>query len=389
MAFNKETEMYEGFIYCITNKINNKKYIGQTTTTIKHRFKQHIESAKRSNYAIGCAIRKYGKENFSVEEIEKITRKSRENLVKGLSVLEKKYIKEYKSLTNQHGYNIDIGGASCSYCCKPVDKYSMDGKLQQSYMSASDAVRSVGKSEKEASCILSVCKGKCLHMYGFVWRYHGDLFDKYPLNRIYNNKPVDQYTKDGIYVDSYDSAKNAAKNLSSKNYGYITNCCKGNLMTAFGYVWRYKDEPFNKYPSKRIYTNNKPVDQYTTDGIYITSYDSVKSASKIFGLKYSNTISSCCRGEIKTALDYVWRYKGESFNKFNSNPYNRCKINQYTSDNIFIKTHLSIIDAKNEINIKYYNRITKCCKGEQKTCGGYKWYFANDPTQPDKSKIIA
>ena len=25
MAFNKTSNMYEGYIYCITNKINNKK----------------------------------------------------------------------------------------------------------------------------------------------------------------------------------------------------------------------------------------------------------------------------------------------------------------------------------------------------------------------------
>lgn len=33
-----------GYIYCITNNINNKKYIGLTTNTIEIRWKEHISS---------------------------------------------------------------------------------------------------------------------------------------------------------------------------------------------------------------------------------------------------------------------------------------------------------------------------------------------------------
>ena len=57
MAFNKETGMYEGFIYLITNKINGKQYIGQTITTIKERFYQHI---KLLNMANGLYHEQYG-----------------------------------------------------------------------------------------------------------------------------------------------------------------------------------------------------------------------------------------------------------------------------------------------------------------------------------------
>ena len=42
MSFNKETNMYEGFIYKIYNDVNSKIYIGQTTTSIKERWHGHM-----------------------------------------------------------------------------------------------------------------------------------------------------------------------------------------------------------------------------------------------------------------------------------------------------------------------------------------------------------
>ena len=49
MSYNKETGMWEGFIYKITNDINDKVYIGQTTQTVEDRFKQHLKEHRRTD----------------------------------------------------------------------------------------------------------------------------------------------------------------------------------------------------------------------------------------------------------------------------------------------------------------------------------------------------
>lgn len=41
MSYNKETGMYEGYIYLITNLCDNRRYIGQTSRTIAIRWKEH------------------------------------------------------------------------------------------------------------------------------------------------------------------------------------------------------------------------------------------------------------------------------------------------------------------------------------------------------------
>jgi hypothetical protein len=103
-------------IYLITNKINNKKYIGQAVKTMGknnkkwgylNRWKSHIREAyhsKKDNCkALNNAIRKYGVVNFQVEKIEDTT-------IENTNEKEIYYIKYYNSLV-PNGYNLTSGGS--------------------------------------------------------------------------------------------------------------------------------------------------------------------------------------------------------------------------------------------------------------------------------------
>ena len=56
-------------IYCITNLLSGKKYVGQTVQTIEKRFSRHCwnSTLQRAAMPISLAIKKYGKENFKIE----------------------------------------------------------------------------------------------------------------------------------------------------------------------------------------------------------------------------------------------------------------------------------------------------------------------------------
>lgn len=92
-----ENNIY-GYVYCIENKVNGKKYIGITTRTMNKRFEEH----KKANSYIGKAIRKYGVSNFSISELD--IAKTHEELCQ----LEVFYIEKFKTFEN--GYNLTIGG---------------------------------------------------------------------------------------------------------------------------------------------------------------------------------------------------------------------------------------------------------------------------------------
>lgn len=62
------------FIYVVTNMINGKQYVGQTTESIQQRFSRHCRSAENQDKDGNCpfhlAILKYGRSNFKIEQLE-------------------------------------------------------------------------------------------------------------------------------------------------------------------------------------------------------------------------------------------------------------------------------------------------------------------------------
>lgn len=103
--------MKTGTIYKIENTINGSVYIGKTIHTLELRFKQHIRDAFNNNKkrtVLGRAIRKYGKDSFTIQII-----------VEGvpelfLNSFERYWIHYHNSFKGKNGYNSTEGGDGTS-----------------------------------------------------------------------------------------------------------------------------------------------------------------------------------------------------------------------------------------------------------------------------------
>lgn len=95
-------------IYKITNKINNKIYIGLTIQGSRVRFLHHLYEARSGSiFPIHRALRKYKEENFELETLITLPEgQDKEELKR----LEKFYIKDLKANNRQFGYNLTEGG---------------------------------------------------------------------------------------------------------------------------------------------------------------------------------------------------------------------------------------------------------------------------------------
>lgn len=209
-----------GFIYKITNTLNQKVYIGKTTTSLKERWEEHQLDAYRecmSNRPLYKAIRKYGISNFSIELIEECD-------ISVLSNREIYWIETYHSFSN--GYNATLGG---------------DGKILYDYDLISDLLKQ-GLSTKDICNIVGCCDETVFNV-----AKRNNLPLNFTNNFCLKKQKVDQYTKTGEYIQSFNSYIDAARWLEEQGIvkgsagsarSHIGEVCRGKRKTAYGYIWK-------------------------------------------------------------------------------------------------------------------------------------------------------
>lgn len=98
---NNNTKWY---VYCHTNKINGKKYIGISKNPYKRWASNGINYRQCKHFY--NAIQKYGWDNFKHDIIKEVNSKEE------AFDLEKTLIREYNTTDKQCGYNISFGGTA-------------------------------------------------------------------------------------------------------------------------------------------------------------------------------------------------------------------------------------------------------------------------------------
>lgn len=95
------------FVYLVTNKINGKQYIGQTTATPVQRWRGHLRTArtrKKHDTPLYSAIRKYGSDSFCVATLASASNQD------DLNQKERDFIAAYFTMDRDFGYNRHEGG---------------------------------------------------------------------------------------------------------------------------------------------------------------------------------------------------------------------------------------------------------------------------------------
>ncbi len=333
---------------------SGKRYIGITSTSVEERWRngrgylyKYKEKDEYKQPAFANAIIKYGFDNFKHEVVaNNLTKEEAEQK-------EIELIAYYKSNQPEYGYNISNGG---NYAGKhseetkrkigefnkgkitseetkrkmsesgkgknaiPIMQFSRNGEFIKKYNSMTDAIIGINCETASPSLISACCNNKIKTAYNYIWRFEEDaLTDDYlhwcnSRDENYYTRSICQYNRDGIFINEYNSIKEATL-ITNINSGNITLCCKGTLKTAGGYIWRYKEDKLTQKYILWCNSNNagkvkRAVLRCSNNMNFIDSYASISEASLKTGIDRSS-ITACCRDKIKTAGGYIWRYESD------------------------------------------------------------------------------
>ena len=244
---NKDTNKYEGYIYCITNTLNNKKYIGQTIQRPSHRWSHHkcANNRKHVDTYIDRAIAKYGENNFKFAVIETIIKNSQDKLSIALDKAEIKYISNYKSLWSENGYNVSSGGQNYGNkrvsTKNKIDIYDINGKFICTTSSMTEAAEFVGCDTQMVS---RVCRG-ISNSYNkkYVFRKHLEPFDKYDTSIYFKGeKKVDVFDNNWNYLETLPSITATAKKYGTQSgsLSFVVDRCNGKAKKPYKKMYYFK-----------------------------------------------------------------------------------------------------------------------------------------------------
>lgn len=263
-------EIYNGnyCVYVHTNKINGKKYVGQTC--IKPEKRWNSGKGYKDNPYFWHAIQKYRWDNFDHEVVaSKLTKEEADNF-------ERLLIKELNATNPNNGYNLQDGGS-----------HGQPSEVSRENIRKAAQKRNENAEwhRKQSESHIGLQVGEKNGMYGKKHR-----------------------------AETIQKLKEAStgKHPSEETRGKMKESHLGEKNSMFGKC--HTDETKQKISNTKKGVNNpkaKSVNQHSLDGVFIKTWDTIKLAGETLGVPPQN-ISRCCRTGKGTAGGFKWSYADEN-----------------------------------------------------------------------------
>lgn len=180
---------------------------------------------------------------------------------------------------------------------------------------------------------------------------------------------IRKYGKDAFRVETLEahackSYEELCKLLDERETYLISEM---STMSPYGY---------NVLPGgcKTIFPKTQSVFCFTLTGELVREYSSMAEAERDLGLPHGKISLICSDTDYKriSCGGYLWSKTNVPPNKVRN--FHKCQVTQMSMDGDVVGVFQSITDAANLLNL-HKSLITKCCNGERKSTGGYRWAY--------------
>lgn len=214
---------------------NGKVYIGLTGGSVLRRWRKDGYGYENQE-VIRNAISKYGWDNI-IHDVLAVDLTKEE-----ADQMEIELIAEYNATDIRFGYNVENGGNSTGKHSEETKKKIGEGRKGKKH--SEEAKRKMSEAKKGMT---SVFKGK--HHTEEAKRKNSEAHKgkKNPWlserNRVFNARsiPVVQLSIDGIFVNQFNSSREAERETGINHLG-INNVCNKKQQTAGGFLWLHLSE---------------------------------------------------------------------------------------------------------------------------------------------------
>tara|TARA_Y100000817_G_C16857508_1_gene544589 strand:- start:326 stop:1558 length:1233 start_codon:yes stop_codon:yes gene_type:complete len=237
----KHNQQRWGFIYKLTNKVNEKYYFGKTIH-FKERMRAHRRSAKKGKQYLARAIKKHGWENFNVAIL------IRDVPEEDLDNLERSYIEIYDSMNPKKGYNLTRGGEGTSGYQFTEEQRKRTSENMKKYHSKRDQFGTISYMKSRKAYIV--------------------------------RGPLCGNNKNGKYIGQYDTKKEAKNALEI--YNKTGKKTASTRTRTFGCI-----STEQKKSGQVVYIVNGASNQLKRKGTYVGRYNTREEAEN--ALKVFNT----------------------------------------------------------------------------------------------------
>ena len=219
------------YIYKIINNINQKIYIGKTSSTIEKRFKEHCNDSKKERCEkrpLYDAMNKYGIENFTVEKVEEV---ENDEIASEREIYWINKLRTYIGFNDCNGYNATLGGDSKRiYDYQTIAKKYLELKNQK-------------ETAKYFQCDVETVKKACQEN-------NIEIISSQQIAKDTQKKCVKMYDLENNFIQEFETMKDAAiwvieNKLTTSNKidgvrSSIRKACNGQYKKAFNHIWKNK-----------------------------------------------------------------------------------------------------------------------------------------------------